>query len=335
MADAGAELLVPLAENPIMGFRRVFASLAHFIGLLSDADRWLEKLRPDVVVPIDYPGFNVNLALLARRRGIPTHYFICPQYWAWAPWRIRRFARAVNRALVIFPFEREFFRNAGVDAEYVGHPVSDTRPEVSQEELLPSSDRSAIALLPGSRSHEVSQHLPWMLKAADRLVAELGQPVRLVCTHLSANKRDEIRKTARDHDCDLEVRDCSLAQLLRECRLALVSSGTATLETALFQVPSLVLYRVTPWQRRAAHYLVTSPYISQPNLLAGQEVFPEFLATSDPSEAMAKKAALLFRDGPDREKCEGELRRMRDTLLQSGVASRAAQSILGALPPAE
>jgi len=186
LAEAGAELLYPLADNPIMGFRRVFASLGHFVALLSEADRVLERLRPDAVVLIDFPGFNVNLARLARRHGLLTCYYVCPQYWGWAPWRVRRFARSVDQALVILPFEEEFWRRHGVRATYVGHPVADRVLTPARRAGVP---RDAVGILPGSREQEVRAHVPWMLHAVRELADRLGTLPPLCSTHPRAAVR--------------------------------------------------------------------------------------------------------------------------------------------------
>lgn len=327
---AGAEVLEPIAENPVMGFTSVFASLGYFLRLLSRTERFLERFQPDLVLLIDYPGFNVNLATLAHRHGLTTCYYICPQYWGWAPWRARKFARAVDHALVIFPFETRFLEANGVSTQFVGHPVADRVFEAARE----PRPREFVALLPGSRGMEVSRHLPWILEAAERLQQLEGRRLRFAATHPRAAVRSRLIRDATHHGLELEVSDQPLPELLSRSRLSLVSSGTATLEAALLGVPSVVLYRVNRFMLLGSRFLLTSPFIAQPNLLCGHELFPEFLTARSPVEAMARAAHELYREGPRRTQVLSELARLRERVLRPGADRRAAAAIGELLRPA-
>jgi lipid-A-disaccharide synthase len=321
---AGARVLEPLAADPVMGFGRVLGSIGYFLGVLSAADRSFRANPPDLLLCIDYPGFNVNLAHLAHRCGIPTCYYICPQYWGWAPWRARRFARAVDKALVIFPFEEAFFGSLGIQVQYVGHPVADRVAAAAS--ALPT-ERPDIALLPGSRRLEIERHLPWMLESAELLQRQHTERLSFSTTHPDPTRRAQIEAQATATGVPLRVQDCSLPDLLARSRLALVSSGTATLECALLGVPSLVLYKVTPFLRQASRAFLTSPFIAQPNLLAGHEVFPEFLTSRNPAGEMARRAATLLGPSPARSRCLRELETLRERFLRPGADQRAADQV--------
>ena len=320
----GVELLEPLAENPVMGFARVLPAIGRFVRLLNGADRFFAATPPSLVVPVDYPGFNVRLARLAKRRGIPTAYYICPQYWAWAPWRVGRFARSVDLGLTILPFEAGFLARHGVRALHVGHPLADRLVSARAAD----DDADALALLPGSRRLEIEHLLGWQLRAAQRLAAATGRPIRCVSTHPRQEARDAIAAAARAAGVKLEVSDRPLPQLLRECRAALVASGTATLECALLRVPSVIVYHVNRFMLRASRFVLTSPFIGLPNLLAGRELFPEHLAVDVDEERLAADLASLWNDGDTREGCLRGLDELRRRVLVPGAAEKAAAAIV-------
>jgi lipid-A-disaccharide synthase len=329
---AGVELIAPLAENPVMGFARVLPAIGRFVALLNECDRRFRDDPPDVVVPVDYPGFNVRLARLAKRRGVPVAYLVAPQYWGWAPWRAKRFARSVDLALAILPFEPDFLARFGVRALHVGHPLADRLANAP----IPADDADALAVLPGSRRQEVEHLLAWQLRAAARLDDELAaaspagaaRRVRKLTTQPRADVRAAIAAVAQHEAVEVEVRDQPLPELLRECRAAVVTSGTATLECALMRVPSAVVYRVNRLSLAASRVLLTSPWIALPNLLAGHELFPEHLAASDPSAALGRDLAALWRDGPARERVVRELDLLRARMLVPGATEKAADAIV-------
>lgn len=324
LRDAGAEELFPLADNPVMGFRRVAGRIGEFVTLLSRAERFLDVARPDLVVLVDYPGFNVNLAQLARRHGVKTCYYICPQYWAWAPWRARRFARCVDRALVIFPFEVEYWARLGVSACPVGHPAADLG---AGQQYRPREHPDWVAVLPGSRRQEVEQNLPWLLDVATRLQQGSSRAVTLVTCLARADLRNPVETLAARAGARLEILPDPLEDLLPRCRLALACSGTVTVQCAFAGVPTLVLYRVTGPSLWLSRYLLTSPFIAQPNLLAGRTVVPEFLAARHPGEAMAAAAAALLAEGPARARCLRDLEELRTRHGSPGASRRAAREV--------
>lgn len=320
---AGVELLDPLADHPVMGFRHVLPALGRFVRLLNGADRWFARHRPDVVVPIDYPGFNVRLARLARRRGARVAYYICPQYWGWAPWRAARFATSIDLGLTLLPFEAPFLARFGIRATCVGHPLADRLAA-----LAPAGDEArALALLPGSRRHEIDALFPWQLRAARELARTAGAAPPLLTTHPRADRREALHAAASAAGVALDVRDQPLPELLRECRAAVVTSGTATLECALMRVPSVIVYRVDRFARWAARSILTSPWIGLPNLLAGRPLFPEHLSVEDPGPRLDADLAALWSAGEARRSCLAGLDELRRDVLVPGAARKAAEAI--------
>lgn len=336
MVEAGANLIFPLSRFAVLGFAAVFKALPVFAGILRGFAEHLVARRPDAVVLVDYPGLHLKFAEMARRAGIPVFYFCCPQLWAWAPWRSRRFARRVDRAYTIFPFEERYYRALGVAAEYVGHPAADRLASESLDaedqawmDRLSTVERP-IAILPGSRPQEVRANLPWMLEIARR-IAEAEPNVQFFLPQLRADTRRmcEAILTARGK-VSVTVMP-RVAPLLRKAHFTLVASGTATFEVGYFGVPMIVLYKITRFQRWLGSYLLTTPYIAQVNLIAGRQVVPEFVEVDEPIEKVVVAALELIRDGAPRQAQRLALREELAHAFAPGAAERTAERILVAL----
>lgn len=332
MAEAGAEILFDPTAMAVMWFADVFRNLRTFVRLFEGAVRALGRLRPDVLVPIDYPGFNLRLADRAQGLDIPVAYYVSPQVWAWWPARVHRIAEVVDRMMVIFPFEESFYRAAGVDARYVGHPVRErlAGPRPHPEPLARAGigpGREILALLPGSRRAEVRRNFPLMLEAARRVRRD--RPALAVASAFSRPHLAEIaRAIVAGAFPDCAVLDGDVHGLMAAARAALVCAGSATVELACLDVPMAVLYRVTPQARLLSALLNRSPHIAMVNLLAGRRLVPEFLLWRDRPELLAKAVAPLLEDGPAREAQRRGLAGVRDALGGPGASDRAAQIVL-------
>jgi len=327
MEAAGCRLLVGPETDPIMGFRRVVGRIPHFLGLLTKIHNALSTERPRLVILVDYPGLNIQIARLAKMTGIPVLYFICPQYWAWAPWRIHRFSRLVDRALVIFPFEKEYFTSHGVDTTYVGHPACDQpEPEISKSPPSLPAGRT-LALLPGSRGHEVDTNLPVMLRAVKRILTRHPHLVPALIHH-----REDLlarsKEMADSKQVNLTTINGDIVTAARSARFCLVASGTATLEVALTGTPFVVIYRVSRIARRLAPHLLTVPWFCQVNLMAGQRIVPEFLLNGDDPAPILPECLNLSGHTPEREKMIARLSSFRKEYNRPGAIERAAREVL-------
>ncbi|MFH0945301.1 MAG: lipid-A-disaccharide synthase [Planctomycetota bacterium] len=333
---AGARLIYPLSDFAVLGFAGVFKNLSRFVKILALFDRYLEQHRPDAVVLVDYPGLHVRFAALAHRRGVKVVYFVCPQLWAWAPWRAARFARCVDHALTILPFEERYFARRGIEARYVGHPAADelastadTAQDLDLEELI-GDGAPPIALLPGSRPQEARSNLPLMLDVALRLQDSLPGAIFLV-----PQTRDDTRRVCSEivakHPCE-PVRIVNSARpVLKLARFALVASGTATFEVACHGVPMVVLYRITRFQEFLGRQLLTVPWISQVNLIAGRELVPEFVTAGHPVEEITAAALELIGETSTRGECLEALSSTFRFAFLPGASARAAGEILKVL----
>ncbi len=341
MRDAGAELRFPLSRHAVLGFAGVFRAIPLFAGILRRFASDLAERRPDAVILVDYPGLHFKFAQLAKRAGIPVFYYCCPQLWAWAPWRARRFARRVDHAFTIFPFEEGYFRSLGVPADYVGHPsadrIAEASPSADDERLRErlAATPCPIALLPGSRPQEARSNLPWMIGVARRLLVRFPE-ARFVLPQLRADTRAICEEILASEGFDragvCEVVD-RVDPVLRAARCALVASGTATFEVGFFGVPMIVIYRITSFQRTLGNWLLTVPWISQINLIAGREVVPEVVTVEPDVDRVSALAADRIVDGPIRTATLHALRSDLAAAFAPGAAVRAARAILAALHP--
>lgn len=328
MAAEGVELLADLDDLAVMGFGEVVGRLPFFLRLKRRVWQRIERPRVDLVVPIDYPGFNLRLAEQAHRLQIPVLYYIAPQVWAWHASRARKLARFADRVAVILPFEEAFFRDAGAAATFVGHPLLEVPRRVEPHAewaarvgLAP--ERPVLALFPGSRRQELARHLDLFSRAAALIVRERPdvQPVVGVAASLP-------RELYAGTPWPLVPGDDGL---LSQAHAALVKSGTTTLETALAETPFVVAYRTSPLSYALARRLVRVPHIALANLVAGRRVVPEFVQDAASPEALRDALLPLLRDGVERSRMVEALREIRQTLGEAGAADRVAALAAGLL----
>ncbi|MEZ5990635.1 MAG: hypothetical protein R3F30_16275 [Planctomycetota bacterium] len=302
LAAAGVEVGDRIVDRAVMGLSGALRELPFFVGVVGRFIEGLRRERVDAVVLVDNPGLNLVLAERARAHGVPVLYFVCPQYWAWAPWRMRRFRRAVGGAIAILPFEQPLFHAAGVPTAAAGHPLRAHRPPLAAEPREPS-----LLLLPGSRRAELDAHLEGMLRLFARFRARRPEARALLPqpdpTRLAGLERRVAALAA--HGVPTEgvtlVAEDAYA-LAATCRAALVKSGTSALQTGLARCPLVVVYRVRSRLAKAlGHLLLTVPWIAAPNLVLGRPAFRELLFSDDHGwdEALTALDA-LWDPGPTR-----------------------------------
>ena len=318
---AGVRIIHDYKNISIVGISEVFSKAGHVLEALRVIKKHLKKTMPSLLILVDFPGFNLRVARMAKRLGIPVVYFIAPQVWAWHEGRVRQIRANVDLVLSILPFEEAFFRRHGIRVSYVGHPYAHTvRPVYERERFhaMWDVDPSApvICVMPGSRQNEARRHMPVLLEVLDRLDRELGRYTVLlpVADTLDAgffapfvNSRSNVRLIkGLAHDC------------LAHSHAAFVASGSATLEAAILGVPTIVIYRISVLSYLVARLVMKVRYISLPNLIANEEVFPEFIQSLDPERIAKAMISVLNNDGPAIRK---KLERIRDGLAASGSDS--------------
>ena len=329
MEKVGVHLHHRCEQMAITGLWEVIRHLPRFRRLLGELEDRLREEPPDALIPIDYPDFNLRLAARAHALGIPVIYYISPQVWAWRKGRIRQLARFVRRMIVIFPFEEDLYRQAGVPVSYVGHPLVDwVRSGMNREETRHALGLDAaqplVVLLPGSRRSEVQRILPVLLETRRLLASRPWAWVAALAPGLSI---DDLPDEARAADAPEFYRGKTY-DLLAAADLALTASGTATLEAALLGTPMLVVYRMHALTWQLARRVVRVPHIAMANLLAGERVVPEFLQDRASPDSLAEEVVRWMDDPSLRRRTGEKLQRVAAKLGGGGAARRAARVIL-------
>ena len=326
MVDAGLDRIVRAEDMAVMGITEVVRHLPRIYREFRRLKHAIRERRPSLAILIDFPDIHFKLAEEFHRLGIPVLFFVSPQLWAWKKHRIKLVQRYVDRMLVIFPFEEPFYRERGVKAEFVGHPLADLPlPKISRDQFATAHDldptKTWIALLPGSRAKEIRDNLPPMLAAA-QILRDANPDLEFViplAPTLRVEHKTMVGGMIEDHAPDLPFRltDDSSAALFH-ARASIVASGTATVEAALIGNPFVVVYRVSPITYAIAKRVVTVPHVAMANLIAGKRVVPELIQNDFTASNIVRELQLLLPDGPPRQSMMQDLQRVRALLIRPG-----------------
>lgn len=337
MRQAGVATPVDSSRFAMLGIAEVVSGLPRAYRAFQELIKEVDRRRPQLAVLIDSPSLNLRLAKRLKARNIPVVYFVSPQIWAWKKWRIKQIKERVDKMLCIFDFEEETYQKAGVPVEYVGHPLVDlVRKHLSREEFFQQFELdpgvTTIALLPGSREKEVSYNLPSMLDAASRMA--ITRKLQFIVG--VAPSLDPLWMESKVSECYVgraSVRTLFHATYdsIQHSDLAIVASGTATLEAALRERPMIVVYRVSPISWQLGKFMVDVPFYSMVNLLAGKRLVSELIQHDLNAERLAAEAEFLLDNAKAREEMVKGLRAIRPRLGPGGAIGRAAESILGVL----
>jgi len=336
MAAAGMELVADVSGHAVVGTSEALGRIPRLYRAYRLLKARLIDERPRALVVIDFPEFNLRLARIARRAGVPVVYFIPPQLWAWRRGRIRQMARRVRRVLAVLPFEEQLYQDAGVPVDFVGHPLLDVLPlDLDRAEARRRLDvdpgESLIGLLPGSRREEVERLLPPMLVAAKRLSAA-GVARRfalgLAPTVDGAAVRRLVKAAVDEGGPRVDVFEQRTYEVMAAADVVLISSGTATLEAALLGAPMVVCYRVSRVTEAVVRLLVKVRWCSLPNLIANRGVVPEVLQDDLTGHRLAAEALRLIEDPAAAGAQRAAFEQVRAQLGAPGVARRAAQAVI-------
>jgi len=328
---AGQEQSLNLAKHAVVGLTDVLKNLPKFLKIFREVKHEIAEVNPDVVILVDYPGFNLRLAkaLHGQRNAPAIVYYVSPQVWAWKAGRAKLMERILDRLLVIFPFEVDWFAKHApkLKTKWVGHPLADRW--IAQAKEGPKDEIPCVALLPGSRAKEIAKHWPVLLQTAQRIVREQKNVtfMTLATDHEMRQKLEEewARQPMSGVSLDI-LAGQSLTQLTR-CSLAIVASGTATLECAMAGLPMLVIYKTSWLTYWLGRFLIQLPYLSMVNVLAGEKVVPEFLQGAMEPERLAKAALQILRNPKGAEAMAGRIRDVAKKLGGPGAATRAAAEV--------
>ena len=335
MRAAGCDIVVDARDLAVVGITEILSHLPKIWRLFHRLIEAADRNKPDLAIVIDSPAFNWRVAREMKKRGIPVVYYVCPQFWAWRQGRVRLLRKYVDKALVIFPFEEKFYRDRGVDAEFVGHPLAELgRPRITRDAYAAKhglvAAKAWITLMPGSRAKEVRMNLPEMLRATELLGPDYNFLIPVAPTISKSLILDQMKESVPDAPPIHLVPEALPA--LAHSRAGIIASGTATVEAAMMETPFVMVYRVAPLTYLLGRSTVKVPYFAMVNLIAGDRVVPELVQQDFTAEAIIKELNRVLADGPERERMLDGLKKVRRTLLgnerPSGkAAARAAKAI--------
>ena len=330
MQAAGVRIVADAARLAVVGITEVLAKSSFLLEGIRRAKNTINGLRPDLLILIDFPDFNLHVAASAKKIGIPVLYYISPQVWAWRPGRVKTIRKRVDHLAVILPFEADFFEQHQIPVTFVGHPLLDTQDPLFVREPVAATDSSrTIGLLPGSRDKEISRLLPVMLKAANTLTRQ-DEHLKFLVSVAPATDPATIRQMVELHagDADVELVEESVDSIFRRSTLVVATSGTVTLEAALCGIPTVIVYKVSPMTYWLGKMLVRVNFMGLANLIAGREVVPELAQGRASAKNISKTVWQLLSDDDRRLAIQQDLLEVREALGGPGASKRAAQIAL-------
>lgn len=334
MAAQGFVSHFPMDKLSVRGYAEALRHYREIMGIRRRLARSLLAERPELFIGVDSSDFNLGLERMLRDAGIPAVHYVSPSIWAWRGWRIRRIARSVSRILVMLPFEAPLYEKAGVPVTYVGHPLADVIPfqpkkDEARAQLRLPSGKLIIALLPGSRRSELEYMASAFLLAAHRFRQEVHD-VHFVCPMVTRETRDIFERALHENqrtDLPLTMLFGHSHEALAAADLALVASGTATLEAALFKTPMVIAYRQSPITWALMRPMLYLPYVGMPNILAGERLVPELLQDQATPANLAGALLTLLRDTASQKRQIERFREFHEVLRQN-TAEKAADAVL-------
>jgi lipid-A-disaccharide synthase len=330
MRVAGCDTVVDAKDLSVVGISEIVSHLPKIWRLFRKLIAQADRRKPDLAIVIDSPAFNWRVARQMKKRGIPVVYYVCPQFWAWRQGRVRLLRKYVDKALVIFPFEEKFYRDRGVDATFVGHPLADLpKPAIPRDDYATRNNldpmKSWITVMPGSRIKEVRMNLPTILQSA----ARLGAGYEFLLPVAATLDRSFLASLIGSQPIHLVSESLPT---LAHSRAGIVASGTATVEAAMMGTPFVMVYRVTPFTYFLGRRTVKVPHFAMVNLIAEREVVPELIQDDFTAENVVGQLHKIIPDGPARDRMVTGLEEVRDRLghadgSQLRAADRASEAI--------
>jgi len=329
LREEGVELLANASDMAVVGLTEVVSKLGSILKIMGMMKRSLDERRPDLVILIDYPDFNIPLAKAAKKRGIKVFYYISPQVWAWRKSRIGQIKKTVSKMAVILPFEVEMYHQKGFGVNYVGHPLLDMvklnySKQESRKKFGLSEDKITIGILPGSRTSEVRILMPELLRAAQILKREMPD-LQFILPLADTLEETSVTEIISGFNVDVKVVSGHTYDVVSCADLALVASGTATLETALLGVPMIIVYKISLLSYFIGRLFVHVKNIGLVNIIAGKTIVPELIQGDASGMRIAAESLSILKNGERRQKMIKELQAIRARLGEPGAARRAAQ----------
>lgn len=329
MKQEGLHCIHDMTSKSVM-WLHVLKELRSFLKMKRDCVRFIGKSMPKVVILIDYCGFNFYLAKAAKKLKIPVIYYICPQLWAHGPWRIKKMKKLVDKVIVIYPFEKDFYEKAGVDVSYVGHPLFDETGKRNNNSEISEKQKAqtvVVSLLPGSRKQEITRHLPLLLQSAVQINQKIPSSQFLISC---SGKRQFhlINSIAKEFKIGYRIITDNVHEVITSSDICIAGSGTITLQIAYYHKPMIIIYKISPFAYFVGKPFLITPYIGLVNVLANKEIVPEKLMYGKNYSWITKQALQLLQDNQRRKTCEEEIARLMDAIGRPGASEKAANEIL-------
>jgi len=336
LRDAGVTILVDASELSVVGITEVFSKIPNLFKAIANVKRHLKSIKPDLVILIDFPDFNLKIAAAAKKLSIPVLYYISPQVWAWRPGRVKIIRKLVNHIAVILPFEEDFYRKHKVPVTFVGHPLLDnyTQNDLRQSDTLETvgnenHEMPVIGLLPGSRDREIIRHLPVMLDAAKILQSRLKN-IKFIISIAPCVKKKHIEEILKKHEaiCNYRIATENVKNVFKMSKIVVAASGTVTLEAAIAGTPMVIIYKVSFVSYWLGRLMVQVKNFGLVNLIAGENIVPELLQDKASPENIADTVFNMLNDAKGLKKLRQKLVGIRDMLGGQGASERVARIAL-------
>lgn len=332
MRQAGVDIVYDIADLGVIGIVEVVKNLPRLFKLRDMLAEVMEREKPDVLVVVDYPGFNMRLAKIAKKKGIPVVSYISPSIWAWGKSRAKEVAETVETVAAIFPFEAEAYQAAGAHVTYVGHPLVDiVKPTMDKDQAYrhfgADPTKPVLLLMPGSRQQEILSLLPDMLAAAEKIVTKVPD-CQIFLPVASTISREMLHNILGNYKVSVNLTDGNNYDLMNIADVGIAASGTVTLEAALMNLPTVIIYRVAAMTYLLGKFLVKIPHISLPNIIAGREIVPELLQGDVNPDAIARHTLEILLNKGIRNEMLDELHQVNQKLGECGAVRRVADTIL-------
>ncbi|MBW2604529.1 MAG: lipid-A-disaccharide synthase [Deltaproteobacteria bacterium] len=333
LRETGVDILMDAREISVVGITEVFSKIPTILKSLRMVKQSFKTIRPNLLILIDFPDFNLHVAATAKKMGIPVLYYISPQIWAWRPGRVKKIDKLVDHMAVILPFEEEFYKKRKIPVTFVGHPLlENSLPTKQRIENKWVGDIPTIGLLPGSRHGEVTRHLPVMIDAA-RILLKKIEAIKFIISLSPDMEERHVKEIVKKHkgEADFEIVAGNVSKVLERSKVVVAASGTVTLESAISGTPMVIIYKVSPVSFRLGKALIRVNNIGLVNLIAGKEIVPELIQEEASSQRIADTVFKMLSNPFGLKQLSLELRAIRDKLGGSGASERVADIAFGML----
>jgi len=330
LKETGVNILIDARDISVVGITEVFSKIPFILRSLRTVKKTFKTMRPDLLILIDFPDFNLHVAATAKKMGIPVLYYISPQIWAWRPGRVKKIEKLVDHMAVILPFEEDFYRKQKIPVTFpvtfVGHPsLENSLPTKERIEEKWKDDILTIGLLPGSRHGEIQRHLPVMIDAA-RILLKKIETVKFIISLSPDVREDHVKEMVKKHkgEADFEIVAGNVRNVFERCKIVMAASGTVTLESAISGTPMVIIYKVSPVSFRLGKAMIRVKHIGLVNLIAGKEIVPELIQEDASPTRISETIFNMLSDPSGLKQLSLELLAFRDKLGGSGASERVA-----------